>query len=97
VPVLVRIVGPGLDPHVPLELVVPDPEMRMFTGNTQINHNDDWELATRAYFLPTGAFDLPDGSKDAALRHVLPPGGHTVHATGKGAGGVALVELYESP
>ncbi|HUG12087.1 MAG TPA: carbohydrate binding domain-containing protein [Opitutaceae bacterium] len=97
VPVLVRNVGPGLDPHVPLALVVPDPEMRIFTGSAQINQNDDWEIATRAYFLPTGAFDLPDGSKDAALRMVLPPGGHTVHATGKGTGGVALVELYESP
>jgi hypothetical protein len=97
VPVLMRNIGPGLVPNVPLALVLPDPEMRVFTGNTEITHNDDWEIATRAYFLPTGAFDLSDGSKDAAMRLVLPPGGHTVHATGKGAGGVALVELYDSP
>jgi hypothetical protein len=59
--------------------------------------NNDWELATRDYFAATGAFDLTAGSKDAALRVVAPPGGFTIHATGNGGGGVALIEIYESP
>jgi hypothetical protein len=40
---------------------------------------------------------LADGSKDAAIRVVLVPGGSSVHATGKGGGGVAIIEIYESP
>lgn len=100
VPVVVRNVGPGLAPHVGdlnPALLLADPHLRIFTNQTEINANDDWEIATRAFFNPVGAFDLSNGSKDAAVRQVLPPGGHTVHASGRGGGGIALVEIYESP
>jgi hypothetical protein len=97
-PVLARNVGPELATYgIPAQDVLPDPELVFYQGNTEVAANDDWELATRAYFGPTGAFDLTDGSKDSALRVVLNPGGYTIHATGNGGSGIALVEVYESP
>jgi hypothetical protein len=98
VPVLVRNVGPELATYgIPAQDVLPDPKLVVYQGNTEVAANDDWELATRAYFAPTGAFDLTDGSKDSALRVVLNPGGYTIHATGNAGSGIALVEVYESP
>jgi hypothetical protein len=95
---LARAVGPGLVPlGLPASQVLVDPHLRVYAGQTEIGVNNDWELATRNYFAPTGAFDLTAGSKDAALRVVAPPGGFTIHATGNGGGGVALIEIYESP
>ena len=95
---LVRNVGPGIAPYLPdPNSVLADPHLRVFSGPNEVAVNDDWELATRAYFVPTGAFDLPDGSKDAAVRVMLTPGENTVHATGKGGGGIAIIEIYESP
>jgi beta-xylosidase len=98
VPVLARHVGPelGLPPYN-IPGVLPDPDLRVYFGGTEVAYNDDWELATRTYFGPTGAFNLTDGSKDAAARVVLNPGGYTVHATGKTSEGIALIEIYESP
>ncbi|HUG11881.1 MAG TPA: immunoglobulin domain-containing protein [Opitutaceae bacterium] len=96
--VLARAVGPKLaDYGIPASQVLVDPNLRAFSGQTLIGENDDWELATRTYFVPTGAFDLVDGSKDAALRVVAPTGEFTIHATGKGGEGIALIEIYESP
>jgi hypothetical protein len=95
---LVRNVGPGIAPYLPdPNSVLPDPHLQVYSGNTGIAVNDDWELATRAWFGPTGAFDLPNGSKDAATRVVLTPGENTAHASGKGGSGIAIIELYESP
>ena len=48
----------------------------------------------RPAFVPVGAFGLPNGSKDAALRLEVQRGGYTVHATGKGGGGIAIIELH---
>jgi hypothetical protein len=73
-----------------------DPHLRIYRGDDVVDLNDDWEIATRAWFVPTGAFDLPNDSKDAALRVPFTPGGYTVHATGNGGGGIAIIELYES-
>ncbi|HUG11174.1 MAG TPA: hypothetical protein VMM36_09180, partial [Opitutaceae bacterium] len=98
--VLARAVGPGIAPYLNPPnpgAVVQDPHLRAFSGATPIGVNEDWELATRAYFGPTGAFDLPDGSKDAALQVTAPTGEFTIHATGNGGGGIALIEIYESP
>jgi hypothetical protein len=46
-------------------------------------------------FTRTGAFQLPAGSLDAALKVALPPGEYTVDVTGVDGTGVALVEVYE--
>jgi hypothetical protein len=43
-----------------------------------------------------GAFDLEDGSKDAAVVVTLPPGVYTAVISGAGnEAGLALVEVYE--
>jgi hypothetical protein len=98
VSVLARGVGPGIATYLqnPADALA-DPHLRLYRGDDVVALNDDWELATRAYFVSTGAFDLPNDSKDAALRVPFTPGGYTVHATGNGGGGIAIIELYESP
>ncbi|HUG10629.1 MAG TPA: hypothetical protein VMM36_06425 [Opitutaceae bacterium] len=96
-PVLARNVGPGIAPYIqnPADALV-DPHLRVYSGQTEIAVNDNWDPATGAYFGPVGAFGLPNGSKDAAIRLEFQPGGYTVHATGNGGGGIAIIELYES-
>ena len=69
--------------------------------STVVGFNNDWgdggqEATLRLAFLAAGAFDLPAGSRDAAILLRLPPGGYTVQATGADGGtGVALVEIYD--
>jgi hypothetical protein len=77
--------------------VLADPHLRVFRGDVEQTANDDWNSAIQQFFLPAGAFTLTVGSKDAATRITLTPGGYTVHATGLSGGGIAIVELYESP
>jgi len=98
---LARAAGPGLAPYL-LEndqpFVLPDPHLRFFNiSGTQLAENDDWDVSLEPFFASTGAFALPPGSKDAAERLAVTPGGYTVHVTGNGPGGIVLVELYESP
>lgn len=97
-PVLVRNVGPELVTYgIPVEEVLLDPHLRVYSGSTEVAANDDWDTATGDFFGPAGAFPLDPGSKDAAIRVPLNPGGATVHATGvNGSSGVAIIELYES-
>ena len=74
-----------------------NPQLRIYRGDDEIALNDDRELALRALFGPTGAFDLPNDSRDAAVRVPFSSGGDTVHATGvAGSTGVALIKFYES-
>ena len=62
--------------------------------------NDDWPAGdpdlVRAVNQLVGAFDLEDGSKDAAVVVTLPPGVYTAVISGAGnEAGLALVEVYE--
>jgi hypothetical protein len=63
--------------------------------------NSRWALAGNALAIreaarQTGAFALVPGSADSALLVTLPPGAYTaVVDSPTGAGGVALVEVYE--
>lgn len=94
---VIRNVGPSLAKYlVDPTSALPDPELRLFLGPTDIGFNDDWDPALASDFVPVGAFPLDGGSKDSALVPTILPGLFTVHATGKGATGVTLVELYES-
>jgi hypothetical protein len=98
---LVRVVGPTL-----VSLDVPtgldDPLIRLYAGSTLLQENDDWSAAANATEVANathdiGAFELPDGSADAALLTTLAPGNYTVHGVAKDGslGGVVLVELYD--
>jgi cyclophilin family peptidyl-prolyl cis-trans isomerase len=100
--VLVRGVGPSLAVFG-VDGVMNDPRLELFNNNTgqRVASNDDWsgnaEIATTA--LSVGAFALAGpSSKDAVLLVTLPPGPYSARISGaSGAGGAALVEVYEVP
>lgn len=93
--VLVRAVGPTLTEFgVPGALT--DPRLEVYNAaGTRIAENDNWTTDNAAIFAAVGAFPLNSASKDAALVIDLPSGGYTVHVTGIGSSGQALVEVYE--
>ncbi len=94
--VVIRAVGPGLAPFGVTGLLT-DPKLELYAGTTLLATNDNWgdrpELA--AAFRSVGAFDLPAGSRDAALFVTLAPGSYTAQVSGvANTTGVALVEVY---
>lgn len=100
--VLIRGVGPTLaDFEVPDTLE--DPRLVLFQSGVTINVNDDWQAAPNASEIEAaaalvGAFPLNDGSTDAAILTVLPPGSYTaVVEDDDGGVGTALVEVYLVP
>jgi cyclophilin family peptidyl-prolyl cis-trans isomerase len=100
--VLVRGVGPSLAVFGVTGLMA-DPRLELFNNATgqRITGNDDWagnpQLAAAA--TAVGAFALEGAlSKDAVLLVTLPPGQYSARISGaNGAGGAALVEVYEVP
>ncbi|HUG13091.1 MAG TPA: immunoglobulin domain-containing protein, partial [Opitutaceae bacterium] len=97
--VLTRAIGPGLEPYIiePPDVLLPDPELRVYAGNDLIATNDNWDSALEAYFGGAGAVPVATGSTDAMARVTPTPGLVTIHATGKGGEGVAIIEIFESP
>jgi uncharacterized protein (DUF1800 family) len=93
--VLIRAVGPTLTEFgVPGALT--DPRLEVYNAEgARIAENDNWTTDNAAIFAAVGAFPLNSASKDAALVIDLPSGGYTVHVTGIGSSGQALVEVYE--
>lgn len=100
--VLVRGVGPSLAVFNVTGLMA-DPRLELFNNATgqRVTGNDDWagnpQLAAAA--TAVGAFALEGAmSKDAVLLVTLPPGQYSARISGaNGAGGAALVEVYEVP
>jgi cyclophilin family peptidyl-prolyl cis-trans isomerase len=100
--VLVRGIGPSLS-QFSIPGLMTDPRLELFNNNTgqSIAMNDDWagsaEITTAA--MSVGAFGLIGGSsKDAVLLVTLPPGPYSARINGaNGAGGAAIVEVYEVP
>ena len=101
---LVRAVGPTLG-SLGVADTLADPQLRVLRDNgdgttTEVAGNDNWNsvanpAATASAAVAAGAFELIDGSKDAALVVHLLPGVYTVQASGVGGGtGNALVEIY---
>lgn len=109
--VLVRGIGPALT-GFGVSGALSDSTVKVFHGSTLVAQNDDWgtPLATPGGAAPssgadvaaagtaTGAFNLPAGSKDAALVVLLVPGAYSAVVSGAGDGtGAGLVEVYEIP
>jgi hypothetical protein len=94
--VVIRAIGPSLQTFG-VTGTVSNPRLRLFRGQAEINANDNWGGGAELIeaFTKTGAFQLPAGSLDAALKVALPPGEYTVDVTGVDGTGVALVEVYE--
>ena len=100
--VVIRGVGPALTPFG-VAGVLNDPQITVYSGQTWIASNDNWETGTStagqlsAAFTQVGAFALPAASKDAALLVTLQPGAYTVIVSGVGeTTGVALIEIYDT-
>lgn len=96
---LLRGVGPKLT-SLGVTGVLSNPQLKVYSGGTVVGENDDWDgsASLKDAFSVTGAFELDDGSKDAALITTLQPGVYTVQVSGvNNSTGVALVEIYEMP
>ena len=99
--VLVRAVGPALRTFG-VTGALADPQLTLYRDSTVVAANDNWydapnALAISAAAAQVGAFRLPPASADAAVLITLPPGNYTAQATGGGAAGNTLVEVYELP
>jgi hypothetical protein len=97
---LSRAVGPALGGYGVTNFV-PDPQLGIFNGSTEIFRNNGWESGPDASKLPgyarsVGAFAFAAASQDSALAANLSTGNYTVQiTTPSGRSGVGLAELYE--
>ena len=79
-----------------------DPAIRLFSGSRELTSNDDWALdptmmTTRQVTTSSGAFQLSESSKDAAMVRQLTAGSYTLHTTQRGTqSGTILAELYDA-
>lgn len=98
--VLIRAVGPGLEPANIGQPLLPDPFMEVYSGGVLIDRNDDWKSEgtdeLKRIFDDLGAFDLEENSSDAAMVRELEPGGYTVIVRDfVNREGLCLIEVYE--
>lgn len=92
---LVRGIGPGLSAFGVPECLA-DPAIRVFSDQTLVAENDNWDAGLAPAFAQVGAFSLTRDSRDAALLVTLAPGNYTVQVAGVADQvGEALVEVYE--
>jgi len=97
--VLIRAVGPGLSAFG-ISGVMPDPQLTLFSSGTVLATNAGWGSDSQiiATAAAVGAFALTPGSNDSVILTTLAPGGYSAQVTSvSGAGGAALVEVYEVP
>ncbi|MBL9212315.1 MAG: immunoglobulin domain-containing protein [Opitutaceae bacterium] len=89
---LVRAVGPGLA-GFGLARAMSDPRLEVYRDTRLLLANEDWPGELAGSFAAAGAFPLPLGSRDAALRRELE---HTVSILARGGqAGVILLEAYD--
>jgi hypothetical protein len=94
--VVVRAVGPTLTQYQ-VTGVLADPRLQLWSNGTLVAANDNWLSYDAASFPPVGAFPLTEGSADAAIVTILPPGAYTTPVTSpNNAGGVVLIECYDA-
>ncbi|MEW8626776.1 MAG: VCBS repeat-containing protein [Candidatus Thiodiazotropha sp.] len=88
--VILRGIGPSLSDKgvgVPLE----DPHIYLFSGDSLIAHNDDWQTTKGAEKIESAGIGL-EHLKESALRVRLDPGVYTVHLKGKsGETGMGII------
>lgn len=100
--VLIRAVGPSLA-GFGVTNPIADPMLTLYRQDgTVLAANDDWQESANPGAVSgtanrIGAFPLQAPSLDACLLLTLPPGLYSATVTGvSGAGGVALVEVYDA-
>lgn len=96
--VLVRAVGPGLEPFGVGDRMA-DPKLSLFRGQVRMAENDNWsgDLDLRNVAVSVGAFPVENAvSRDAMLMLSLPPGDYSAQVTDAGGGGGnVIIEVYE--
>jgi hypothetical protein len=92
--VILRARGPSLE-GAGVEGALQDPYLRLFSGGTQIDFNDDWQEGSRAAEIETSGL-APSDPMEAALLRTLSPGAYTLIVEGVGATvGVGIVEAFD--
>ena len=91
--VVVRARGPSLAPFG-ITNALGDPVLQLFSGQTVIASNDDWQQAGNAAAIQSAGF-APADAKEAAILITLNPGAYTAIVTGKNGGtGVGIIEVF---
>lgn len=101
--VLVRAAGPALGYYMDPSVVLSDPVLTAFSGQTAFAVNSSWDTGAgasevQAAISSTYAFAFDAGSHDAAFVLSLDPGLYTFQITSaSGQSGIALLEIYLIP
>jgi hypothetical protein len=92
--VVIRARGPSLAQFgVPGPLA--NPQLTLYSGQTPIASNDDWQQAANAPQITTSGF-APSHSAESAILVTLQPGAYTAIVNGANATtGVAIVEVFK--
>jgi len=92
--VVVRARGPSLtQAGVPGAIV--DPVLQLYSGQTVIASNDDWQMAANAAQVQSSGF-APADIHESAILTTLAPGPYTAIVTGyNGVTGVGIIEVFE--
>ena len=94
--VVVRAGGPSLT-ALGLPGALANPVLQLFSGQTQIASNDNWQQAANAAAIQPSGF-APLNILESAILMTLNPGAYTAIVTGAGGGtGVGIVEVFAVP
>lgn len=92
--VVVRARGPSLA-QAGVANVLANPFLQLYSGQTQIAVNDDWQAASNAAELSASGY-APASPLESAILVTLQPGAYTAIITGAGgATGVGIVEVFK--
>jgi hypothetical protein len=93
---LVRAVGPTLK-NFGVANPLRDPVLTAYQGSVASGSVTNWNPALASVFASVGAFALPAGSLDAAIKVPVPAGSLTGKvASSSGGSGTALLEVYDT-
>jgi ELWxxDGT repeat protein len=92
--VLLRARGPSLTasglPHL-----LANPYLRLYSGATQIDFNDDWQEGSRVAEIEASGL-APTDARESALYRTLSPGAYTLMVEGVGGTiGTGIVEVFD--
>ena len=92
--VVIRARGPSLVPFGVANALA-DPTLQLFSGQTVIATNDDWQDAANAATIQASGF-APSNALESAIYATLNPGAYTAVVAGLGnTTGVGIVEVFE--
>ena len=92
--VIVRARGPSLS-QAGVPNVLANPQVQLFSGQTQIASNDDWGDAPNAAAIQASGF-APSDAQEAAILMTLGPGAYTAIVSGAGGTtGTGIFEVFE--